>query len=149
MVTLRSYLIWQIISFLLPPNENGCVYAWTTLGNIATLRFWQKKNHLFRWSAFSLRVCKQTKLSHLGHRKPARIHWKADALKTRYCDRLTEDDDFGQKKIIFSDEAHFSLGGYVNKQNWRIWGTENRTHTLKSRRPQNVSLFGADFCPEA
>ena len=29
------------------------------------------------------------------------------------------------KKIIFSDEAHFDLGGYVNKQNCRIWGTEN------------------------
>ena len=40
-------------------------------------------------------------------------------------DRLTEDADFGKKKIIFSDEAHFDLGGYVNKQNWRIWGTEN------------------------
>ena len=29
------------------------------------------------------------------------------------------------KKIIFSDEAHSVLGGYVNKQNCRIWGTEN------------------------
>ena len=29
------------------------------------------------------------------------------------------------KKIIFSDEAHFDLGGYVNKQNCRIWATEN------------------------
>ena len=29
-----------------------------------------------------------------------------------------------KKKIIFSDEAHFDLGGYVNKQNFRIWGTE-------------------------
>ena len=28
-------------------------------------------------------------------------------------------------KIIFSDEAHFDLGGYVNKQNCGIWGTEN------------------------
>ena len=36
------------------------------------------------------------------------------------CDRLTEDADFGKKKIIFS-EAHFDLGGYVNKQNCRIW----------------------------
>ena len=35
------------------------------------------------------------------------------------CDRLIEDADFG-KKIIFSDEAHFDLGGYVNKQNCRI-----------------------------
>ena len=32
MVTLSSCLIWQIISFILLPNEYGCVYAWTTLG---------------------------------------------------------------------------------------------------------------------
>ena len=30
------------------------------------------------------------------------------------------DADFVQKKIIFSDEDHFDLGGYVNKQNCRI-----------------------------
>jgi len=29
------------------------------------------------------------------------------------------------KKIIFSDEAHFQLDGYVNTQNCRIWGAEN------------------------
>ena len=57
-------------------------------------------------------------------------------------DRLTEDADFGKKKIIFTDGAHFDLGGYVNKQNCR-------THTLKSRLTQNESLFGADFGPEA
>ena len=45
------------------------------------------------------------------------------------------------KKIIFSDEAHFDIGGYVNKQNCRIWGTEIRTYTLKTRRTQNESLF--------
>ena len=39
-----------------------------------------KKNHLFRWSSFwSSRVYKQTKLLHLGDRKPAHIHWKAHA----------------------------------------------------------------------
>ena len=49
-------------------------------------RFWQKKNHLFRWSSFwSWRVCKQAKLSHLEHRKPVGIHWKADAPKTNHC----------------------------------------------------------------
>ena len=48
-------------------------------------RFWQK-NHLFRWNSFwSLRVCKQAKLSHLGHKKTTRIHWKADAPKTSNC----------------------------------------------------------------
>ena len=45
----------------------------------------------------------------------------------RACDRLTEDADFGKKKkekIIFSDEAHFNLGRYVNKLNCRIWNPE-------------------------
>ena len=41
------------------------------------------------------------------------------------CDRLTEDADFGTKKIICSDEAHFCLGMYANKQNCYIGGTEN------------------------
>ena len=29
------------------------------------------------------------------------------------------------KEIIFSNKAHFDLGGYVNNQNCRMWGTEN------------------------
>ena len=45
-----------------------------------------RKNHLFRWSSFwSWRVCKQAKLSHLRHKKPARVNWKADASKTSHC----------------------------------------------------------------
>ena len=37
------------------------------------------------------------------------------------CDRLTEDADFGKKKkSSSSDEAHFDIVGYVNKQNCRI-----------------------------
>ena len=38
-----------------------------------------------------------------------------------------------QKKITLSDEAHFDLVGYVNKQNCRISGTEyieNLTHSI-------------------
>ena len=46
----------------------------------------RRKNHLFRWSSFwPWRVCKQAKLSPLGHRKPAHIHWKANAPKTSHC----------------------------------------------------------------
>ena len=93
-VTLSSCLFWQIISFVLSLYEYGCVYAWTTLGNIT-------------------------------------------------ADRLTEDDDF-VKKITSSVEAHFDLGGYVNKQNCRIWGTENQHAYLKkpTHSKRVTLLFG-------
>ena len=100
LVTLSSCLIWQIISFILPPNEHCCVYTRTRLGSgpaidLQKMPILAKKNHLFRWSLFwSWRVCKQAKFSHFGAQKP-------------------------------------------------------RTHTLKSRRTQNESLFGADFGPQA
>ena len=58
------------------------------------------------------------------------------------CDRLTEDADFGRKKIIFSNEAHFDFGGYVNKQNCRIWGTENpHVYIKKSKHPKRVTVW--------
>ena len=57
------------------------------------------------------------------------------------CDRLTECADF------FSDEAHFYLDGYVNKQNCRIWGTENPNAYIE--KPTHELLIGADFGPEA
>ena len=51
-----------------------------------------------------------------------------------------------KKNIILSDEAHFDLGGYVNKQNCRIWGTEKPHACIE--KPTH-SLLGADFGPEA
>ena len=91
MVTLGTYLIWQVISFILPPNEYSCVYAWTTLA---------------KW----------------------------------ICDRLAEDADFDKNNIL-SDEAHFDLGGYVNKQNYRIWGTENpHAYIEKPTHPKRLTV---------
>ena len=50
--------------------------------------------------------------------------------------------DFGKKKIIFSDETHFDLGGYVNKQNCRIWGTENpHAYFEKPTHPKRVTVW--------
>ena len=39
-------------------------------------------------------------------------------------EQLETDPHFGEK-IIFSDEAHFWMNGFVNKQNCRIWGASN------------------------
>ena len=62
-------------------------------------------------------------------------------LEQRACDRLTEDVDFG-KKIISSDEVYFDLGGYVNKQNCGIWGTENPyAYIEKPTHPKRVIVW--------
>ena len=44
------------------------------------------------------------------------------------------------KKIIFPDEAHFDLGGYVNKQNYCIWGTEN-LHAYIEKPTHTVTVW--------
>ena len=97
MVTLSSCLIWQIISFILPPNEYGCVYAWITLGSgtaidLQKMPILTKKKFFFRWSSFrSWQVCKQAKL------------WLCTRLNSAgkwACDRLTKDANSDKKNHI-------------------------------------------------
>ena len=46
------------------------------------------------------------------------------------------------KKIIFSDEDHFDLGGYVTKQNCRIRGTKNpHAYIEKPTHPKRVTAW--------
>ena len=47
---------------------------------------------------------------------------------------------FWQKKIIFSDEANFDFGGYVNKQNCHIWVTKNFHAYIKKSTPNDRFL---------
>ena len=43
---------------------------------------------------------------------------------------------------IFSNEAHFDLGGYINKQYYRIWGTENpHAYIEKTMHPKRVTVW--------
>lgn len=55
--------------------------------------------------------------------------------------RLEEDPNFG-RKIIFSDEAHFWMNGYVNKHNCRIWDDAN-PHEVRQvvMHPQKVTVW--------
>ena len=49
---------------------------------------------------------------------------------------------FAKKKIIFSDEAHFDLGGYGKKQYCRIWGTENpHVYIESTTHPKRVTVW--------
>ena len=45
--------------------------------------------------------------------------------------KLEENEEF-LRKIIFSDEAHFWLNGFVNKQNMRYWSATNPNVLLET-----------------
>lgn len=51
--------------------------------------------------------------------------------------------NFDPSKIIFSDEAHFWLDGYVNGQNYRIWGSEKpEVVATKPLHPKKLTVWG-------
>ncbi|GFW08061.1 hypothetical protein TNCV_2978291 [Trichonephila clavipes] len=56
------------------------------------------------------------------------FHFKYDQARRRFVEWAQNEiavvPDF-LKRILFSDEAHFWLNGYVNKQNCRIWSEAN------------------------
>ncbi|GFY09159.1 DUF5641 domain-containing protein [Trichonephila clavipes] len=46
------------------------------------------------------------------------------------------------KRILFSDEAHFQLNGYVNKQNCRIWSEANpQVYVETPLHPEKLTLW--------
>lgn len=46
------------------------------------------------------------------------------------------------KKLMMSDEAHFHLNGVVNKQNWRVWSSENPNEFVEAEQyPQFVTVW--------
>ncbi|GFV14673.1 uncharacterized protein TNCV_2586461 [Trichonephila clavipes] len=56
------------------------------------------------------------------------LHFKYDQARRRFVEWAKNEiavvPDF-HKRILFSDEAHFWLNGYINKQNCHIWSEAN------------------------
>ncbi|GFU74104.1 DUF4817 domain-containing protein [Trichonephila clavipes] len=56
------------------------------------------------------------------------LHFKYDQARRRFVEWARNEiavvPNF-HKRILFSDEVHFWLNGYVNKQNCRIWSEAN------------------------
>ena len=68
--------------------------------------------------------------------------WLCIRIAKWSCDQLTEDADLAKKIIIFSDETHFNLGGYVNKKNCCIWGTKcSHVYLEKLSHPKRVTFW--------
>ncbi|GFY47670.1 putative DD41D transposase [Trichonephila inaurata madagascariensis] len=68
-------------------------------------------------------------------------HSKGRTFSDWALEKMRQDDQF-HRKIIFSDEAHFWLNGFVNKQNMRYWAGEN-PHVLNEKplHPQKITVW--------
>ena len=110
----------------------------------------KKKNQLFRWSSLgSWRRRKQAKFSHLGHRIPARIHWKANAPKTSHCLMriLVRKHNWTTFLRKWERRGHYSqlrsLSGHVDPsfvhKNWRGEYWQHLVSTERRYMPQSRS----------
>ena len=109
-------------------------------------RFLAKKIRLFRWSSFwSWLVCKQIKLSLLGHRKPAYIHWKDDAPKTNLVRILVQRHNWAIFLRKWARRGRYSqwqsLWGHVEwifvHKNWRGGYWQNLVSTGRRYVPHS------------
>ncbi|GFU24456.1 hypothetical protein TNCV_2264221 [Trichonephila clavipes] len=75
------------------------------------------------------------------------VHFKYDQARRRFIEwaqnEIAAVPDF-HKRILFSDEAHFWLNGYVNKQNCRIWSEANpQVYVETPLHPEKLTVWCA------
>ncbi|GFY03212.1 hypothetical protein TNCV_1171721 [Trichonephila clavipes] len=75
------------------------------------------------------------------------LHFKYDQARRRFVEWAQNEiavvPDF-HKRILFSDEAHFWLNGYVNKQNCRIWSEANpQVYVDTPLHPEKLTVWCA------
>ncbi|GFU66369.1 uncharacterized protein TNCV_2551181 [Trichonephila clavipes] len=75
------------------------------------------------------------------------LHFKYDQARRRFVEWAQNEiavvPDF-HKRILFSDEAHFWLNGYVNKQNYRIWSEANpQVYVETPLHPEKLTVWCA------
>jgi hypothetical protein len=57
---------------------------------------------------------------------------------------MVRNKEIDPKKIWFTDEVHFQLDGYVNKQNYRNWGTQNpHLAVVRPLHPKRITVWCA------
>ncbi|GFS94420.1 uncharacterized protein TNCV_2014531 [Trichonephila clavipes] len=74
------------------------------------------------------------------------LHFKYDQARRRFVEWAQNEiavvPDF-HKRILFSDEAHFWLNGYVNEQNCRIWSEANPQCVETPLHPEKLTVWCA------
>ncbi|GFU41316.1 uncharacterized protein TNCV_3011391 [Trichonephila clavipes] len=94
-------------------------------------------------TAITIDMCCQVIYSQFG----LAIHQNDHQARRRFVEWAQNEiavvPDF-HKRILFSDEAHFWLNGYVNKQNCRIWNEANpQVYVETPLHPEKLTVWCA------
>ncbi|GFX21141.1 hypothetical protein TNCV_4367201 [Trichonephila clavipes] len=103
-------------------------------------------NLYFCWAAYICQPFHASRNMRLKDNLVA-LHFKYDQARRRFVERAQNEvavvPDF-HKRILFSDEAHFWLNGYVNKQNCRIWSEANpQVYVETPLHPEKLTVWCA------
>ncbi|GFX96257.1 hypothetical protein TNCV_2291451 [Trichonephila clavipes] len=129
----------------LPKHCEGPFIAFQSLqnnfmGSNAYKRLYFGKTYIYVWAVNALGDC-QVIYSQFG----LAIHQNDHQARRRFVEWAQNEiavvPDF-HKRILFSDEAHFWLNGYVNKQNCRIWSEANpQVHVETPLHPEKLTVW--------
>ncbi|GFV35632.1 DUF4817 domain-containing protein [Trichonephila clavipes] len=89
--------------------------------------------------------CSQSSVVSSSQHNLVALHFKYDQARRRFVEWAQNEiavvPDF-HKRILFSDEAHFWLNGYVNKQNCRIWSEANpQVYVETPLHPEKLTVW--------
>ena len=118
----RSEEIIAAVSASIQNEPNQSIPRRSQELDIAQMTLWRIMRKDLGLHAFKIKLTQELKL--LDHLK--RRNFSNWALT-----ELEENEEF-HRKIIFSDEAHFWLNGFINNQNMRYWSAKNPNVLLET-----------------
>ncbi|GFU54620.1 DDE_3 domain-containing protein [Trichonephila clavipes] len=131
------------------PDLNPIENVWDALGRQVAGRNYPptNTNTLIRALTEEWDKLPQQLLDNVVQNNLVALHFKYDQARRRFVEWAQNEiavvPDF-HKRILFSDEAHFWLNGYVNKQNCRIWSEANpQVYVETLLHPEKLTVWCA------
>ncbi|GFX22538.1 uncharacterized protein TNCV_2784741 [Trichonephila clavipes] len=131
------------------PDLNPTEHVWDALGKRIAARLHHPENtqQLKQILIEECALLPQEMLHQLVLNNLVALHFKYDQARRRFVEWAQNEiavvPDF-HKRILFSDEAHFWLNGYVNKQNCRIWSEANlQVYAETPLHPEKLTVWCA------
>ncbi|GFV79393.1 DUF4817 domain-containing protein [Trichonephila clavipes] len=126
----KSFKDWKMLIYVVKSSSKSFFRAWdrVIIGREDSNRLVRNLSCQVIYSQFGLAVHQN---DHQARRRF--VEWAQNEIAVV---------PYFHKRILFSDEAHFWLNGYVNKQNCRIWSEANPQVYVKTPlHPEKLTVW--------